>query len=130
MGCVCVWTLVKFHIGGGGGGGGAAAGSEPLAYFRESRTPKIYPILGKSHNPGHSKWSGLQKHFRETFIIPGSRKGSGLGKAHPILRKFDEITPYFMETGLSKSKPVERLPPPLGNWIGGIRLQSPLTQYA
>ena len=42
--------------GGGGGGGGtrsgfmrgcAAPGSEPLPYFRESRTPKTYPILGK-----------------------------------------------------------------------------------
>ena len=95
--CVCVWTLVKFHIGGVGGRGGAAVGFEPLAYFTESRTPKIYPILSKSHNPGHSKWSRLQKHFRETFIIPGSRKGSGLGdlilsygnlmKSHPILWK-------------------------------------------
>ena len=94
--CVCE-LLSSFILVGGGGGGGAAAGSEPLAYFRESRTPKIYPILGKSHNPGHSKWSRLQKHFRETFIIPGSRKGSGLGnlilsygnlmKSHPILWK-------------------------------------------
>ena len=38
----------------GGGGtrsgfirGCAAPGSEPLPYFRESRTPKTYPILGK-----------------------------------------------------------------------------------
>ena len=42
--------------------GCAAPGSEPLPYFRESRTPKTYPILGKSHNPGHPKRSGLQKH--------------------------------------------------------------------
>ena len=42
--------------------GCAAPGSEPLPYFRESRTPKTYPILGKSHNPGHPKWSGIQKH--------------------------------------------------------------------
>ena len=39
--------------------GCAAPGSEPLPYFRESRTPKTYPILGKSHNPGHPKWSRL-----------------------------------------------------------------------
>ena len=26
----------------------------------ESRTLKTYPILGKSHNPGHPKQSGLQ----------------------------------------------------------------------
>ena len=50
---------------GGGGGtrsgfiwGCAAPGSEPLPYFREKRTPKTYPILGKSHYPGHWKWSG------------------------------------------------------------------------
>ena len=42
--------------------GCAAPGSEPLPYFRESRTPKTYPILGKYHNPGHPKRSGLQKH--------------------------------------------------------------------
>ena len=42
--------------------GCAALGSEPLPYFRESRTPKTYPILGKSHNHGHLKRSGLQKH--------------------------------------------------------------------
>ena len=55
--------------GGGGGGtqsgfirGCAAPGSEPLPYFRENRTPKTYPILGKSHNPRHPKRSGLQKH--------------------------------------------------------------------
>ena len=42
--------------------GCAAPGSESLPYFRESRTPKTYPILGKSHNPGHPKRSGLQKH--------------------------------------------------------------------
>ena len=42
--------------------GCAAPGSEPLPYFRESRTPKTYPILGKSHNPGYPKRSGLQKH--------------------------------------------------------------------
>ena len=49
----------------GGGGfirGCAAPGSEPLPYFRESQTPKPYTILGKSHNPGHPKRSGLQKH--------------------------------------------------------------------
>ena len=44
------------------GGGCAAPGSEPLPYFRESQTPKTYPIVGKSHNPGHPKRSGLQKH--------------------------------------------------------------------
>ena len=56
------------HRKGGGGTrtgfirGCAAPGSEPLPYFRESRTPKTYPILGKSHNPGYPKRSGLQKH--------------------------------------------------------------------
>ena len=42
--------------------GCAAPGSEPLPYFRESRTLKTYPIVGKSHNPGHQKRSELQKH--------------------------------------------------------------------
>ena len=42
--------------------GCAAPGSEPLPYFRENRTPKTYPILGKSHNPRHPKRAGLQKH--------------------------------------------------------------------
>ena len=62
---------------GGGTRSGAAPGSETLPYFRESRTPKTYLILGKSHNPGHPKWSGLQNmpYFRENFIIPGTRSG-------------------------------------------------------
>ena len=44
----------KKSRGGGGVGtrsgfirGCAAPGSEPLPYFRESRTPKTYPILGE-----------------------------------------------------------------------------------
>ena len=61
---------VGVGVGWGGGGdtrsgfirGCAAPGFEPLPYFRESRTPKTYPILGKSHNPGHPKRSGPQKH--------------------------------------------------------------------
>ena len=65
------WWYIYVSGGGGGGGGGtrsgfirgcAAPGSEPLPYFRESRILKTYPILGKSHNPGHPKRSGLQKH--------------------------------------------------------------------
>ena len=84
--------------GGGGGGvlgqrsgfirGCAALGSEPLPYFRESRTPKTYPILGKSHNPGHPKRSGLQNipYIRENFAIPGSRSGPD-----------SENIPYFRE---------------------------------
>ena len=58
-GLVMTYVFIEFDPGGGGGGGGgggtqsgfiqgcAAPGSEPLPYFRESRTPKTYPILGK-----------------------------------------------------------------------------------
>ena len=51
--------------GGVGGGGGAAPGSEPLPYFRESRTPKTYHILGKSHNPGHPMRSW---HYKKVWL--------------------------------------------------------------
>ena len=44
-------------------GGVQLRGPNPYpAYFRENRTPKTYPILGKSHNPRHPKRAGLQKH--------------------------------------------------------------------
>ena len=64
------WGLNPRREGGIPGGGTqsgfirgcAAPGSEPLPYFRENRTPKTYPILGKSHNPRHPKRAGLQKH--------------------------------------------------------------------
>ena len=61
----CGWLWVGDPGGGTRSGfirGCAAPGSEPLPYFRENWTPKTYPILGKSHNPGHPKWSGLKKH--------------------------------------------------------------------
>ena len=96
----------------------AAAGSEPLPYFMESQTPKTYPILGKSHNPGHLKRSGLQNdtlfwgkfhnpetrscpdsenipYFRENVIIPGTWSGPDY-----------EITPYFREIWWMKSHPI------------------------
>ena len=70
---IAIQIRCKFHLGvflsGGAWGtrpgfilGCAAPGSEPFPYFRESRTPKTYPILGKSHNPGHPKQSRLQKY--------------------------------------------------------------------
>ena len=62
---LCTWHLRYDARGGTRSGfiqGCAAPGSEPLPYFRENRTLKTYPILGKSHNPGHPKRSGLQKH--------------------------------------------------------------------
>ena len=72
-GCNWIFWNICVNPGGGGGGGGGALGQvsyggvqlrgpKPLPYFRESRTPKTYPILGKYHNPGHPKRSGLQKH--------------------------------------------------------------------
>ena len=102
-----IWRLL--HIPGGGGGGGgtgsgfiqfhAALGSEPLPYFRESRTPKTYPILGKSHNPGHPKRSGLQKPYPILGKISQFRAAEVVRtpKTYPIFGKFDKIIPYFRE---------------------------------
>ena len=78
------WWNANIHydsMGGGGGVGGgvtrsglirgcAAPGSEPLPYFKESRTPKTYPILGKSHNPGHPKQGWGQFLFINSIPIP------------------------------------------------------------
>ena len=83
--------------GGGGGGGGtrsgfirgcAAPGSEPLPYFRESQTPKKFPILGKSHIPGTRSGPDSKNipYFRENFIIAGTRSGPD-----------SENIPYFRE---------------------------------
>ena len=79
-------TAVYLTPGGGGTRSGfirgcAAPGSEPLSYFRESRTPKTYP------------------YFRE---ISQSRAPEAVRtqKTYPIiitLGKFDKITPYFRE---------------------------------
>ena len=62
-------------------------GSEPLPYFKESRTPKTYLILGKSHNRTRSSPDSQNiPYFRENLIIPGTWSGPD-----------SEIIPYYRE---------------------------------
>ena len=102
--------------GGGGGGGGAlgqissvmwgsaAPGSEPLPYFRESRTLKTYPILGKFHNPGHPMWSGLKKYslFYGNSKIPCTRSGPD----SEIIHYFESGTPCMAIGGSDPSNEI------------------------
>ena len=67
---------------------GCAALVRTVPYFKESRTPKTYPILGKTHNPGHRTSPECQNipYFKENLIILGTRCGPD-----------SDNTPFFRE---------------------------------
>ena len=90
------------------GGGGTLSGF--IRQCVQLWGPNPYPTLGKP---------GLRKHtlFKRNLIIEKWKKrGGGILKTDLIWGKFDEITPYFRENGLSKSTLQIEWHPPYGNW--------------